>query len=80
MEKPGDILGYPLNEGDRVVMASGGQQDDGLYIGTITEIGNNRYGRIEVKVKKDGGSINRRRPEDLMSLMAINEMMPEIFI
>jgi len=73
-----DIFGYPLEIGDKVIMASGGKQDDGLYTGVIVEF---EIGRRDiVKVKKDGGSINRRFGKDLMSLKHVEENMPELFL
>jgi len=73
-----DIFGYPLEIGDKVIMASGGKQDDSLYTGVIVEFEIKRN-KI-VKVKKDGGSINRRLSKDLMSLKPLEESMPELFL
>ena len=79
MENLGDIFGYPLKVGDKVIMASGGKQDDRLYTGIIVGFIAGK-GSKTVRVKKDGGSINRRSPEDLMSLVHVEENMPELFL
>jgi len=78
MENLGDIFGYPLKIGDKVIMAFGGKQDSGLYTGIVVGF---EEGRTNiVKVTKDGGSINRRSPEDLMSLVYVENLMPELFL
>jgi len=80
MEVYADKLGIPLNVGDRVIIASGETQDSSIYLGTVSELSVSRYGSKQVKVKKDGGSINKREPEDVLSLVIYGNNCPEVFI
>jgi len=71
----GDFFDYPLNINDKVLFSSGAQGNDSLFTGVITGISGNN-----VLVKKDGGSINRRNPKALFSLMHLEKSMPELFL
>ena len=71
-----DKLGYPLNVGDKVIFASGGNQDTRLFTGVITEI----VDENNISILKDEGRINTRRGEDILNLMPIMKFMPELFL
>jgi len=70
-----DKFNIELKVGDRVLFASGGQQDTSLYFGEVIEL----FGRT-VKIKKEKGSTNRRRGVECINLSYIESSLPELFV
>lgn len=79
-----DNLGLPLNEGDEVLYAMGGNRDDGLYRGIITNTNPKGYQQfnskfVEIKATKSGRIIYRKTI-NVVSIEPMREQNPELFI
>ncbi len=68
-----DILGIPINIGDRVIFPAGGE----MMEGTVTKFGGVRNPVQALSIKNDSGYTKSKNASVLINVSIIREKLPE---